>query len=54
MAAGSALLARDRGGPALIGQLLISPMLDDRNDTVSSHQIAREPFISVQFSPSVE
>ncbi|HEU5000556.1 MAG TPA: alpha/beta hydrolase [Lapillicoccus sp.] len=39
LAAGSALLARDRGGPALLGQLLISPMLDDRNDTVSSHQI---------------
>jgi acetyl esterase/lipase len=39
LGAGAALLARDRGGPALLGQLLISPMLDDRNDTVSSHQI---------------
>jgi acetyl esterase/lipase len=39
LGAGAALLARDRHGPALLGQLLISPMLDDRNDTVSSHQI---------------
>jgi acetyl esterase/lipase len=39
LGAGAALLARDRGGPALLGQLLISPMLDDRNDTVSAHQI---------------
>ncbi|MDW6064245.1 alpha/beta hydrolase [Streptomyces sp. FXJ1.4098] len=34
------LLARDRGGPQLIGQLLACPMLDDRNDTPSSHQMA--------------
>jgi acetyl esterase/lipase len=39
LAAGSALLARDRGGPALLGQLLDYPMLDDRDDTVSSVQI---------------
>ena len=39
LAAGVALLARDRGGPPLLGQLLVSPMLDDRNETVSSHQI---------------
>lgn len=31
LAAGVALLARDRGGPALTQQLLIFPMLDDRN-----------------------
>ncbi|WP_442788216.1 alpha/beta hydrolase [Amycolatopsis sp. NBC_01286] len=30
LAAGCALLARDRGGPALAGQLLLCPMLDDR------------------------
>lgn len=30
LAAGVALLARDRGGPALAGQILIYPMLDDR------------------------
>ncbi|MGW4569172.1 alpha/beta hydrolase, partial [Streptomyces sp. NPDC004561] len=34
------LLARDRRGPRLLGQLLMSPMLDDRNDTFSSHQMA--------------
>lgn len=38
LAAGVALLARDRGGPALLAQLLMSPMLDDRNATVSSQQ----------------
>ncbi|MCX4751693.1 alpha/beta hydrolase [Kitasatospora sp. NBC_01287] len=40
LAAGLALLTRDRGGPVPIGQLLLSPMLDDRNDTFSSHQMA--------------
>ncbi|WP_306371616.1 alpha/beta hydrolase [Nocardiopsis sp. CC223A] len=40
LAAATALLARDRGGPALAAQLLIYPMLDDRNDTVSAHQMA--------------
>jgi acetyl esterase/lipase len=40
LAAGVALLARDRGGPALAGQLLLCPMIDDRNTTVSSHQYA--------------
>ncbi|MGY1703630.1 alpha/beta hydrolase [Geodermatophilus sp. SYSU D00697] len=40
LAAAVALLARDRGGPALAGQLLLCPMLDDRNDTVSAHQMA--------------
>ena len=39
LAAGVGLLARDRGGPGLLGQMLVSPMLDDRNDRVSSHQI---------------
>ncbi|MBI3216343.1 MAG: alpha/beta hydrolase [Mycobacterium sp.] len=33
LAAGVALLARDRGGPALAQQLLIYPMLDDRTTT---------------------
>lgn len=33
------LLARDRGGPGLLGQLLMCPMLDDHNDTPSSHQM---------------
>ncbi|MGW7794313.1 alpha/beta hydrolase fold domain-containing protein, partial [Streptomyces tricolor] len=34
------LLARDRRGPRPLGQLLMGPMLDDRNDTVSSRQMA--------------
>lgn len=38
LSAGVALLARDRGGPALAGQLLLCPMIDDRNDSVSSQQ----------------
>ncbi|WP_261569440.1 alpha/beta hydrolase [Frankia gtarii] len=33
LAAAVALLARDRGGPALAQQILIYPMLDDRNTT---------------------
>jgi acetyl esterase/lipase len=39
LAAGTALLARDRSGPALAGQVLIYPMLDDRDATVSTAQI---------------
>ncbi|MFI7352323.1 alpha/beta hydrolase [Streptomyces avidinii] len=40
LAAALALLTRDRGGPAPIGQLLLCPMLDDRGSTFSSHQMA--------------
>ncbi|GAA2277352.1 alpha/beta hydrolase [Kitasatospora cystarginea] len=40
LAAALALLTRDRGGPVPIGQLLLSPMLDDRNNTFSSYQMA--------------
>ncbi|WP_433378028.1 alpha/beta hydrolase [Streptosporangium sp. CA-115845] len=36
---GTALLARDRGGPALSFMMPIYPMLDDRNETPSSHEI---------------
>lgn len=39
LAAGVALLARDRSGPELAGQVLIYPMLDDRDATVSTTQI---------------
>jgi acetyl esterase/lipase len=42
LAAGVALMARDRGGPALIGQMLMCPMLDDRNETPSSHELDGE------------
>jgi acetyl esterase/lipase len=38
LAAGTALLARDRRGPHLCAQLLVYPMLDDRNVTISSQQ----------------
>ena len=41
LAAGTALLARDRGGPALAGEILGIPMLDDRNETLSSRQYSR-------------
>jgi acetyl esterase/lipase len=40
LAAALALIVRDQGGPALLGQMLIYPMLDDRNDTPSSLQMA--------------
>jgi acetyl esterase/lipase len=40
LAAAVALMARDRGGPALAGQMLVCPMLDDRNDTDSAIQMA--------------
>ena len=39
LAAGTALLARDRNGPPIFGQILVSPMLDDRDSTVSTRQI---------------
>ncbi|CCH77725.1 Esterase/lipase [Nostocoides japonicum T1-X7] len=38
LAAGTALLARDRRGPKLMGQMLICPMLDDRDASVSTLQ----------------
>lgn len=40
LAAALALLARDRGGPSALGQLLLCPMLDDRMETLSSHQMS--------------
>lgn len=42
LAAGLVLLARDRGGPDIAFQLLIYPMIDDRNVTPSSHAITYE------------
>jgi acetyl esterase/lipase len=38
LAAAMALMARDRGGPKLQGQLLFCPMLDDRDQTFSTFQ----------------
>jgi acetyl esterase/lipase len=39
LVAGVTLLARDRGGPPALGQMLLSPMLDDRNDTPSTREL---------------
>ncbi|MEU1661861.1 alpha/beta hydrolase [Streptomyces griseofuscus] len=39
LAAALSLSVRDKGGPQLVGQLLMCPMLDDRNDTASAHQM---------------
>ncbi|MFC8714561.1 alpha/beta hydrolase fold domain-containing protein [Streptomyces sp. NPDC057197] len=39
LATAVALMARDRGGPALTGVLAMCPMLDDRNDTASARQM---------------
>jgi acetyl esterase/lipase len=38
LTAALALSLRDRGGPRLLGQLLMSPMLDDRGDSYSMRQ----------------
>jgi acetyl esterase/lipase len=43
LAAGIVLMARDSGGPAIAAQVLICPMLDHRNITVSSRQYAGDP-----------
>lgn len=40
LSAAVALMARDRGGPVIAGQLLLCPMIDDTNTTTSSHQYA--------------
>jgi acetyl esterase/lipase len=40
LTAALALMARDRGGPAVLGQMLMCPMLDDRNNTPSALQMA--------------
>jgi acetyl esterase/lipase len=39
LAAGVCLLARERGGPPVMAQVLQSPMLDDRDATASTRQI---------------
>lgn len=40
LAAGTALLARDRGGSTPVGQMLVYPMLDDRDRTPSTERFA--------------
>ncbi|CAL4858826.1 alpha/beta hydrolase [Microbacterium sp. MM2322] len=39
LAAGAVLRARDEDGPAAIGQMLVYPMLDHRNDSASARQM---------------
>ena len=39
LSAALALTVRDKGGPRLLGQLLMCPMLDDRNDSGSAMQM---------------
>jgi acetyl esterase/lipase len=39
LSAALALTVRDNGGPRLLGQLLMCPMLDDRNDSASAMQM---------------
>lgn len=51
LAAGLALLARDRGGPALCFQYLGSPELDDRLDTKSMRDFVDTPLFN---RPSAE
>lgn len=48
LAAALALLARDRGGPALAHQILIYPMLDDRELTVSSQGVVHAQLWNVE------
>ncbi|KAJ1332996.1 acetyl esterase [Microdochium nivale] len=50
LAAATALLARDNGGPALRGLFLECPMLDDRNQTVSCQQFATGPMYNSTFN----
>jgi acetyl esterase/lipase len=39
LAAGVTLMARDRNGPPILAQLLLCPMLDDRNNSPSTRQM---------------
>lgn len=38
LSAGLALMARDRNGPKIMGQIVSSPQLDDRSESFSAHQ----------------
>jgi acetyl esterase/lipase len=50
LAAGVALIARDRGGPALARQILIYPMLDDRTMTPDDSLV---PFLTWTYDDNV-
>jgi acetyl esterase/lipase len=43
LAAATVLMARDLNGPRIAAQVLVCPMLDHRNDTVSSRQYSGDP-----------
>jgi len=43
LVAGMTLMARDRNGPAIAAQILICPMLDHRNASISSQQYSGAP-----------
>lgn len=44
LTAALAILARDRGGPDIVFQMPLYPMIDDRNLTPSSHEINNDNF----------
>ena len=46
LAAVAALMARDRGGPALAGQILVMPMLDPGLSTCSMRQLPLDPGVA--------
>jgi acetyl esterase/lipase len=43
LAAGTVLRARDEGGPAIVFQYLMYPMIDDRDSTPSTHEFEELP-----------
>ncbi|MFH9552876.1 alpha/beta hydrolase [Streptomyces sp. NPDC017435] len=50
LGAALALTVRDKGGPRLLGQLLMCPMLDDRNDSASAMQMDAIEFWNRSYS----
>ena len=53
LAAATAILARDRGGPAIAAQILFYPMLDDRN-TQPDAEMGFSPGLGMTTSPDGE
>lgn len=50
LSAALALTVRDKGGPRLLGQMLMCPMLDDRNDSASAMQMDHIEFWNRSYS----
>jgi acetyl esterase/lipase len=50
LSAALALTVRDKGGPRLLGQLLMCPMLDDRNDSASAVQMDSVDFWNLSYN----